>query len=181
MDEIRRSTGLILSRTDGRSLMHCTARALVLFIPVENSPNRILHGISLHDSLSCLTVSYHARKWTGKIREHSRCYACHIFTQSSSNAFIGLLTVSMQQMSCFKLLPLPRSVILLGIIRSPVPGRAFKVGVAVVVVTQACVGRLKRCWVDTDRAVKLVDNGSHSLTSADNDTRRFWLNEPAAG
>lgn len=43
------------------------------------------------------------------------------------------------------------------------------------------MGRLKRGWVDSNRAVKLVDDGSHSLASADNDTGRLWFNEPATG
>jgi hypothetical protein len=72
-------------------------------------------------------------------------------------------------MSSFNILRFRPSAILIGFIRSPVPGRALKVGVAVVMITQASVCGLKRCWVDTDRAVKLVDDGCHSLSSADND------------
>jgi hypothetical protein len=86
-----------------------------------------------------------------------------------------------QQVSFSKALAVRPSAILIGFIRSPVPGRALEVGVAVVVIAQACMSRLKRGWVDSDRAIKLVNDGSHSLASADNDTGRVWFDEPAAG
>lgn len=57
------------------------------------------------------------------------------------------------------------------LVRPPVPRGTLKVGIAIVMVAQSRMSRLKRSRIDLERAVELVDERGHSLACADNDAR----------